>query len=82
MDNSDPVSPRAYWLPASLILQARPMGAVANRFRCGDEGAERVCVWGGVNDREIEVKAEKIGEETGDVWRGRKMESDKDGGVE
>lgn len=27
MDNSDPVSPKAYWLPVSLILPAQPIGA-------------------------------------------------------
>lgn len=64
MDNSDPVSLAAYWLPVSLIPPAEPIGAVATVSDVGMKGQKE----GGEEDREIEVKAEK----TDDVGRGEK----------
>lgn len=38
MDNSDPVSPKAYWLPFPLILGAGPIGAAVTISDVGMKG--------------------------------------------
>lgn len=64
MDNSDPVSPTAYWLPVSLILPAQPIGAVAAVSDVGMKGVEmggggievmvgkKLMMWGGERNGE------------------------------
>lgn len=57
MDNSDPLSPLAYWLPVSLILPVQPIGTVGTVSDVGMKGLRE----GGAKHTEIEVKAEKNG---------------------
>lgn len=69
MDNSDPVSPCAYWLPVSLILPVQPIVAVAAISDVGMKGQKKGG-GAGLGDSEIEVKAEKRG--MNDMGRGQK----------
>lgn len=55
MDNSDPVSPKAYWLPVSLIRLLQPMGAVTTVSDVGMKEQNEA----GEKDGEIEVKVKK-----------------------
>lgn len=75
MDNSDPVSPKAYWLPVSLILLVQPMRAIAAVSDVGMKGQKE---GGCKRQRNRGEGGKKMGMH--DV--GREMESDKDGDVE